>query len=182
MRKFAFGTIPGMDTDAFRGYLMNFVFARRTIPIILAHAVQSMFHFVMLVGAVPAVFTECLFIGVVTRTAVAFGTIPIPAGTTFVVSVPGLIFGTTPAMFTGGIRTVTGTVAVIAIGAPPLMRATVGLGVNPRRRIRSETDDTEPITVRANPVRRMMCFLANGARPVVFATFGCIEYLLTTFV
>ena len=36
MPNFATGAIPGMVADALLGYLMNFVFARRTIPVILA--------------------------------------------------------------------------------------------------------------------------------------------------
>ena len=134
--------------------------------------------------AVPAVRAKRRFLGVVTRavTVIAFGAIPISARTTFVVSVPRLIFGTTPAMLTGSIRTVTGTVAVVAVVAPPIVRATVRLGVNSRRRIRSETVDTEPITVRAT-VGQRMAYLTSGTIPVMFAGFpdvvcrttGCVR-------
>ena len=129
----------------------------------------------MMLRTVPAVLTGGRFRAIVTPAAVTMRTIPVALRAGFGERMSRLIAGTTPAMLTGGIRIVTGTVAVVAVGTPPVMRATVGFGVNSRRRIIPETVDTKPITVRAESLRRMMRFFANRARPEVFATFDIAQ-------
>ena len=180
MRELARRTIPGMFANSFFGNRMNFIFALSAVPTSLAGAARCMPELVF--RAIPAVSTGRCFVGIVTRTALTIGAIPVAAGTGFVKRMPGLIFGTTPTMFAGIVRTVTDTVAVIAIGTPPMMRTAVGLSINSRRRIRSETVDTEPVTVRAGTVRRMVRFFAPRTHPVVRTAFGVAQNLFTTFV
>lgn len=159
-----------MFANVFFGYLVDFVFAIFAIPISIARIGQTVHK--LMFRAVPAVIAGGRFPAIVTPAAVAMRTIPVALRTGFVERMSLLVAGTTPSMFTGGIRIVTGTVAVVTVFAPPVMRATVGFGVNSRRRIIPETVDTKPITVRAESLRRMMRFFANRARPEVFATFG----------
>ena len=164
------GAIPGVRTDTFFGSRMNFVFAIFTIPISIAHIGYTVHK--LMFRTVPTVFTKRRFFGIVTPavTVIAFGAIPIPAGATFVVSVSPLIFGTTPSMLTGGIRTVTGTVAVVAVDAPPEMRAAVRLGINHRRVVAHEAVPAEPVTVRAT-VGQPVAYLTGRTIPVMFARF-----------
>ena len=131
MREFACGTIPGVFANAFFGNVVNFVFALSAVPVIFAGIIQCMPE--LMLRAIPAVIAERCFVGIVTRTALTIGTIPVAAGTGFVKRMPGLVFGTTPAMPAGIVCTVTDTVAVVAVFAPPVMRTAVGFGINSRR-------------------------------------------------
>ena len=177
MREFAGGAVPGVFANSFFGHFVNFIFTLSAIPISLTGIIQCMPE--LMLRAIPAVIAERCFVGIVTRTALTIGTIPVAAGTGFVKRMPGLVFGTTPAMPAGIVCTVTDTVAVVAIGAPPVMRTTVGLGINSRRRIRSETVDTEPTTVRTGVRRRMMRFCTPWACPIVRTAFGRVQNLPT---
>ena len=164
-----------MFANVFFGYLVNFVFALSAIPISLTGIGQTVHK--LMFRAVPAVLTGGRFRAIVTPAAVTMRTIPVSLHAGFVERMSRLIAGTTPSMLAGGIRTVTGTVAVVAVAAPPVMRATVRFRINPSRRIRSETVDAEPVTVRARIRRCMMRLFAGGTCPAVLATFGIAQNL-----
>ena len=147
------------------------VSAPRTIPARCATVGDLMP--VSAIGAIPGVRTKRLSAGSVTRAAVAVGTVPVPGGTGFVVSMSRFIAAAAPAVFAGFVFGVTPAVAAVAIFAPPIMRTAFGFGINSRRRIRLKTVDAKPITVRACVCRRMVRFFAGGARPIVYTAFRC---------
>ena len=176
--------IPRMVAIRFirnRMYLV-FVFALGTIPTRCATVGELMS--VLTIGAIPGVRTEELRTGSITRTAVAIGAEPIPGRAGCVVSMPRFIGIAPPAMSAELAFVITLTIAAVAIFAPPVMRTTVRLRINSRRRIILETINAEPVMLRTwiTLRRRMVRFFASETRPVMFATFGCIEYLFTTFV
>jgi len=163
--------IPRMVAIRFirnRMYLV-FVFALGTIPTRCATVGELMS--VLTIGAIPGVRTEELRTGSITRTAVAIGAVPVTGGTGFVISMSRCIIGAPPVVFAGFVFGITLTGVIVALLAPPVMRATRGLSVNSRLWIRPETVDAEPITIRAGAVRRMMRFFTDGARPEMRATF-----------
>lgn len=152
-----------------RMYLV-FVFALGTIPTRCATVGDLMT--VLTIGAIPGVRTEGLRAGSVTRTGVAIGAVPVTGGTGFVISMSRCIIGAPPAMSAELAFVITLTIAAVAIFAPPVMRTTVRLRINSRRRIILETVGTEPVTVRAGIRHRVMCFFASETRPIMFAAFG----------
>ena len=164
-----------------RMYLV-FVFALGTIPTRCATVGDLMP--VLTIRAIPRVFTEGLRIGSITRTAVAIGAVPIAGTARFGEGMSRCIIGAPPVVFAGFVFGITLTGVIVALIAPPMMRTTVGLGINSRRRIILETVNAEPVMLRTWVTlhRRMVRSFASGTRPIMFATFGCIEYLFTTFV
>ena len=180
-------TIPRMGTIGFilnRMYFILIIFALRAIPIRCTTVVgiRNVMPAFMLV-AIPGVGAEGLCIGSVTRTAVAIGAVPIAGGTGFVVGMSRCIIGAPPVVFAGFVFGITLTGVIVALIAPPIMRATVGFGINSRRRIRCETVDAEPITVRTRRIiRRMVRFFANGTRPEMRTAFRHAQNLFATLV
>jgi hypothetical protein len=82
------------------------------------------------------------------------------------------IFGTIPEVFAG----FGGCAALLTLVTPPVMLATLRLGVS------VDTFGAEPTVVWARIRRRMMRFFTEGARPEMRTAFRYAQNLFATFI
>ena len=163
-------TMPGFDngsvrTDFIRG--IHAFFRRRrfaigavTVGVVRAGNGLQMRKFAC--GTVPGVRAERCSVGIVTRsgTFVAIRAVPVTRCTSFGRTVMRCVFGTIPEVFAG----FGGCAALFAFVTPPIVRASVRLGVNPRRAVTLEALSAEPVTVRASLGSASLRYRRNSPR------------------
>lgn len=166
MRELTSGAVPGVFANAFFGNRMNFIVALSAVPIRLAGIDEGVLP--LMLGAIPTVIAERRVVGIITRagTFVAIGAIPVTRCTSFVCGMMRCIFGTIPGVCAGFF----GRATLLTLVTPPVMRATLRLGVS------VDTFGAEPTCVRAIFFNAVMYLFAGRTNPIMQTACRIVQH------